>query len=634
MKKKLLKGLPVLPVALFITLYGSGYIAQFIRNYSVWQNAGGSPGDGTAPSFPAAGIGKCFKAVFQIPYGLYGIFICLLLFGILFVLIMKLGFGERGEVDRDRNLTYSPKGTYGTSGFMTEKEMDDVLEVVTDVRKTDGIILGELNGKIIALPKETRMNRNIAVYGASGSMKSRAFCRNAILQSVKRGDSIICTDPKSELYEDTSEYLRDNGYVVRVFNLVDPEHSDAWNCLREVGGDEIMAQVFSDTIIKNTGGTAKGDHFWDSSEMNLLKALTLYVERGYPEESKNIGEAYKLLTLKSEKELDALFDLIPVSHPAKAPYQIYRQAADSVRSGILIGLGSRLQVFQSELIRRITSYNEIDLTLPGRERCAYFCIISDQDTTFDFLSSLFFSFLFIKLVRFADRNYEGGKLPVAVNIIGDEWPNIGTLPDFCKKISTIRSRNINMTGICFQSVAQLQNRYPFNQWQEILGSCDIQLFLGATDEITAKLVSDRTGEVSVSVSSKAKMLGTWRISDYTPEYRETHSVGKRKLLTPDEVLRLPIQQALVILRGQKVLKVGKFDYTRHPEAKKLRPAKASLHIPDWHRFRNTPEAGFVPASPAKRKPKSKAPEKFDKERSDAAEVPSVAVPSDKNSILS
>ena len=112
-------------------------------------------------------------------------------------------------------------------------------------------------------------------------MKSRAFCRNAIFQSVKRGDSIVCTDPKAELYEDMSEYLRDSGYVVRVFNLVDPEHSDSWACLSEIEGDELMTQLFCDVIIKNTGDE-RGDHFWNSAEMNLLKALVLYVEQGSP----------------------------------------------------------------------------------------------------------------------------------------------------------------------------------------------------------------------------------------------------------------------------------------------------------------------------------------------------------------
>ena len=123
--------------------------------------------------------------------------------------------------------------------------------------------------------------------------------------------------------------------------------------------------------------------------MNLLKALILYVDQGFPPEAKNIGQVYKLLTMSSEKELNSLFDLLPVSHPAKVPYCIYKQASDTVRSGVIIGLGSRLQVFQNKLIRQITSYDEINLTLPGKEKCAYFCITSDQDSTFDFLSSLF-----------------------------------------------------------------------------------------------------------------------------------------------------------------------------------------------------------------------------------------------------
>ena len=251
-----------------------------------------------------------------------------------------------------------------------------------------------------------------------------------------------------------------------------------------------------------------------------------------------------------------------------------------MRGGIIIGLGSRLQVFQNSLICEMTGSDDIDLELPGHQKCAYFCITSDQDSTFDFLSSLFFSFLFIKLVRYADKHCVGGKLTVPVTFVCDEFPNIGTIPDFCKKISTVRSRGLNIS-IIFQNLAQLQNRYPQNQWQEILGNCDTQLFLGCTDELTATFISNRTGDVTIGVSSKAKQLGTWRISDYTPEYRKTTSIGKRKLLTPDEVLRLPLEKALVILRGQKVLKVDKFDYTLHPESKKLTPCKAVDHIPAW-----------------------------------------------------
>ena len=129
----------------------------------------------------------------------------------------------------------------------------------------------------------------------------------------------------------------------------------------------------------------------------------------------------------------------------------------------------------------------------------------------------------------------------------------------------------------FQNLAGLQNRYPYNQWQEILGNCDVQLFLGCTDALTAEFISDRTGEVSISVTSKAKQLGTWRVSNYTPEYRETSGVGRRKLMTMDEVLRMDVDKALIIIRGKNVLEVDKYDYSKHPEAKKLRPSKAASH---------------------------------------------------------
>ena len=537
---------------------------------------------GTSPVFPSGSILDCLKALCVFPYNLYGILLCIGAFGLLIFMVMRMGFGEKGTYDPERNFTYSDKGTYGTSGFMTDREMHEVLELVSDISKNRGVILGKLYDKAVCLPENTRMNRNVAVFGASGSMKSRAYARNVIFQCVKRGESLIITDPKSELYGDLCLYLQNNGYTVKVFNLINPENSDSWNCLAEIEGQEIMAQLFCDVIIKNTG-SVKSDHFWDNAEMNLLKALVLYVDQGLPPEEKNIGQTYKLLTLNSEKELNSLFDMLPITHPAKAPYNLFKQASDTVRSGVIIGLGTRLQVFQNKLICQITSYDEINLTQPGREKCAYFCITSDQDSTFDFLSSLFMSFVFIKLVRYADKYGKDGKLPVPVHILADELANGGcTIADLTKKISTIRSRQLSISCI-FQNLPQMQNRYPQNQWQEIIGNCDTQLFLGCTDEMTAEFISKRTGETSVAVASKAKQLNTWRISDYTPQYRETHSVGKRKLLTPDEVLRLPLDHALIILRGQKVLKVEKYDYTLHPESQKIIPCRASEHLPDWRK---------------------------------------------------
>ena len=586
----------------------------------------------------------CLASVFRPPYGVYGVLICIGLLAILLLMVMRMGYSDTGEYDSDRNFIYSAKGTYGTSGWMSRKEMAGVLDLVPDLRKHKGVVLGMLDNKAVCIPENPHINGNLAVYGSSGSMKTRSFCMNRILQAAVRGESLIISDPKSELYEKSSEYLRDQGYCVKVFNLVNPENSDSWNCLSEVEGQELMAQLFVDVIIKNTINNGKGDHFWDSCEMNLLKALVLYVDQSYAEQNRNIGEVYRLLTLSGESDLDSLFENLPPTHPAKAPYSLYKQASDTVRSGVIIGLGSRLQVFQSELIKKITTRDEIDLELPGQERCAYFLVTSDQDSTFDFLASLFLSFCFIKLVRYADKNCEGGKLPVPVHVLGEELTACGTIPDLSRRLSVIRSRNISMSCV-FQNLAGLQNRYPLNLWQEILGNCDAQLFLGCTDELTAEFISSRTGLASVSVSSKSKQLGTWRISNYTPEYRETSGVGKRPVLTPDEVLRLPIKQALVIIRGQKVLKVDKMDYSKHPEASKLRSCKASAHIPEWRRLEQEqlkpsaaqpkPQAP-APKKPVKKKPKAASTSTGTKQTAavPTAEAPNGIITTDKDSILS
>ena len=586
----------------------------------------------------------CLASVFHPPYGVYGVLICIGLLAILLLMVMRMGYSDTGEYDTDRNFIYSAKGTYGTSGWMSRKEMAGVLDLVPDLRKHKGVVLGMLDNKAVCIPENPHINGNLAVYGSSGSMKTRSFCMNRILQAAVRGESLIISDPKSELYEKSSEYLRDQGYCVKVFNLVNPENSDSWNCLSEVEGQELMAQLFVDVIIKNTINNGKGDHFWDSCEMNLLKALVLYVDQSYAEQNRNIGEVYRLLTLSGESDLDSLFENLPPTHPAKAPYSLYKQASDTVRSGVIIGLGSRLQVFQSELIKKITTRDEIDLELPGQERCAYFLVTSDQDSTFDFLASLFLSFCFIKLVRYADKNCEGGKLPVPVHVLGEELTACGTIPDLSRRLSVIRSRNISMSCV-FQNLAGLQNRYPLNLWQEILGNCDAQLFLGCTDELTAEFISSRTGLASVSVSSKSKQLGTWRISNYTPEYRETSGVGKRPVLTPDEVLRLPIKQALVIIRGQKVLKVDKMDYSKHPEASKLRSCKASAHIPEWRRLeqeQQKPSAAQpkpqapAPKKPVKKKPKAASTSTNTKQTAavPTAEAPNGIITTDKDSILS
>ena len=578
-----------------MVLYTGGYLSQLLQNFIAWKQSNPVPGDGSLPEAASFHFLDCIKSALAFPDSLPGVCFSGLIIGALAIILIKAFSKEAGEYDEDRNFIYSAKGTYGTSGWMTYQEMKTVLELVPNVHKYKGVILGLQDGKAVCVPENTMLNKNLAVYGASGSKKTRAFCMNRILQGVARNESLIISDPKSELYEKSSDYLRRQGYVVKVFNLVQPENSDSWNCLAEIEGQELIAQLFVDVIIKNTSGT-KGDHFWDSAEMNLLKALVLYVEQSYPENRKNMGEVYKLLTLRGGRSLDYFFDVLPNNHPAKAPYALFQQASDTVQSGVIIGLGSRLQVFQAELIKKITAADEIDLELPGQKPCAYFLVTSDQDSTFDFLASLFLSFVFIKLVRYADKNCEGGKLPVPVHILGEELTACGTIPDLSRRLSVIRSRNISMSCV-FQNLAGLQNRYPYNQWQEIIGNSDIQLFLGCTDPLTAEFVSNRTGLASVAVTSRAKQLATFRVTDYTPEYRETSGVGKRPVLTPDEVLRLPIDEALIIVRGMKPLKVNKYDYSIHPEYGKLKNCKASSYIPAWRQQEIDTGKSILPEDP-------------------------------------
>ena len=485
--------------------------------------------------------------------------------------------GIAGE-DRERNFSYSRQGTYGTAGFMQGKERKEVLAADPDVRQVRGTILGTdpESGAVLSLPEDSPLNRNFAICGSQGSVKSRAIARNMIIQCAKRGESMVLTDSKSELYEDTVAYLEEEGYQVRQYNLLQQECSDAWDCLGEIEGGYI--DVFVDTIIRNT--TDKFDHFYDNVEMDLLKALCLYVYEEYPEGKRKLKEAYNLLVYNSIEKLDAIFENLPVEHPARGPYQLFAKA-EKVKGNAVLGLGTRLQIFQNRQIQTITSEKEIDLTLPGKQKCAYFCITSDQDSTYDMLATLFISFLFIKLVRFADMQPDR-RLPVPVLMILDEFPNIGVIKSFNRRLASARSRQIGI-AMFFQNIPQLQNRYPDTEWEELLGGCDTSIFLGCNDLTTATYYSERSGDITVAVSSIRKSLQTMRVTDYVPEYAESSSVGKRKLLLPDELLRFPLSEGLVIIRGHQVLRVKKFDYTKNPESLKFQPRKAAEHVPEWRK---------------------------------------------------
>lgn len=567
-------------VAIIVALGSSGYLAgllaQLLQNYDFWKQSGGPFSADYGPELPCLDPISAWMALLDFPYGLYSIGLVVLSFLILFFFVLRIGRDGRGTFDDDRNLTYSNEGTYGTSGFMTEAERKKVL-LLQDVNRTKGVILGKLGTQVLSLSPDSRMNDNVIVYGSSGSRKSRSYVRNRVFQAVIRRESLIITDCKGEIYE-MSDYLQAHGYTIRVFNLVNPECSDSWDCLGEIHGDDLMAQIFSDVVIQNSNN-GKSDRFWDDAEQNLLKALLLYVDQEYSPDQRNLSAVYDLLTGAGGLSLESIGQQLPAGHPAKSCFSVFLQASDSVRAGAVMGLAGRLQTLQNRSIRSITSFPEIDLTLPGKELCAYFCITSDQDSTFEFLSSLFFSFLFIKLVRYAD-SCPSCQLPVPVHILGEELMNCGKIHALGRRCSVIRSRRVSIS-IILQGLGQLQNRYPDNEWVEIIGNADTTLFMGCTDDITARMISDRAGEITVAYSTDAEVYNKMQLAKWAPQYRESHSVGKRKLLTVDEVLRLPVDQELIILRGQKILKAEKFDYTLHPHAQLVSPVHAIDHVPRW-----------------------------------------------------
>ena len=353
------------------------------------MNSGGLTGQTTIGAVDWNPI-VCLSSAFSIP-GLKSIGI-LLLTGVGITVYVRFHDKFSSKDYDERGFTRSKYGTYGTASWMKDKELKEILEIKPPPQ-ADGIILGEKNGSVVCLPKDTRLNRHIAVFGASGTRKSRGVIRPALFTILKRGESAVITDPKAELYNDTAELFRKNGYEVKVFNLVDPRHGDSWNCMSDLNGDTLLAQVLTNVIISNTS-EGKGDHFWDNGEANLLKALVLYIDldRSRSPETKNLAAAYRLLTQNSERQLTALFEKLPLDHPARAPFNLFSQASDTVRSGIVLGLGTRLQVLQNEAVRDIISRSDIDLTAPGKRKCAYFVILSDQDATMAFCPRCSFRF--------------------------------------------------------------------------------------------------------------------------------------------------------------------------------------------------------------------------------------------------
>lgn len=572
--KKIIVGVGV-PIALVLYLYFVGIIAQYVDQFLT------TFGGGRAHKIDF-GLVSSIAFIFRKDIGKP-----ILILATAFIIFATISIYRKTRplsnhiIDKERGVLMSKDGTYGTARWLSKKEVSQICNIVP-MKDAVTDMYGMYNENEVVTRKDAGnfLNRHVAVYGASGSGKTAAYSMNKIIQTAKMGESMVLTDPKGELFEISSEFLRRQGYKIKVFNLVNPEYSDSWNCLRELRNDDLRAQMFANIVIANTSAPGQKNDFWANGEMNLLKAIIMYVEREDTLPT-TIAQAYELLLGTRDSELTSMFNSLPESNPAKLPYKIYAQADDKVRQGILIGFGTRLQVFQNEAIKKITSTEDIVLEDVGREKCAYFVIMSDQDSTLNFLASLFFSFLFVDLVGMADKDYNG-KLPVPVNFILDEFPNIGLIPDFEKKISTVRSRRINISVI-FQAISQLENRYPKGVWEEILGNCDTQLFLGCNDLTTAEFVSEKIGETTINVKSKAQTEGKGILKPLPNSYKENVGYGKRMLMNADELMKLPSDECIVMLRGQHAFKIKKCWYFNREEGKIMQSmiTQAKNHVPKW-----------------------------------------------------
>lgn len=491
----------------------------------------------------------------------------------------------RSWMRRKGFLKFSGDPSRGTATWMDQYHISSVLRSGYG----PGLLFGKdlATGKMLRMPppNETRYNSHVAVFGSSGSMKSRAYITNAILQASLMGASVIVTDSKGVLYNKCAAFLESEGYTVRVFNTVNMQNSDRFNLLGEVKND-LDAQVLTDIIIANTvlpgGAKGKSDVFWVQGEMGLIKAIALYCVTMLPKERRNMGSFYSMITTGMPTYLDGLFTGVKPGSPARLSYNIFLQSPETVRAGIISGLANRLQIFQNELVRAFSATSDVDLCLPGKQKCAYFCIMPDYHSAYDYLSSLFFSFLFIRLIELADSTPEK-TLPVPCLFLLDEFPNIAGINDFKKKLATIRSRNMH-ASIVFQDISQLEDRYPNKGWTGIIGNCDSRLFLGANDQETARFVETLLGKGTVITKSFSRNAGPMGRFEWG---RETSRPESRNLMNLDEVLRLPLDEAILLIRGQNPLRIKKMDYSQHPLASRLVERNINDYLPPWAReFRN------------------------------------------------
>lgn len=498
---------------------------------------------------------------------------------------LTAAFHKETARDSERNYDASHEGYYGTAREMTPEERDEVF-ISGDYFELKDIIIGADKDNIMKMYSlDTTVygiNRNIIIFGAPGSGKSRCYGIPILMQKIRMGESCIVTDPKGELYRETAAMAMAHGCIVKILNFK-PEnmlHSDTCDYMSVIGSKTYVAQSFSKTVIDNTNDGKVSD-FWTDSEFNLLIGLSLLITTGdgFMGMPKNLASAYNILNTNTVDSFEEMASCIPDIHPAKPFLNTWANGDKTVKGNTFAGLQIRLSSLAMPIVQRLCSTPDIDLTLPGKQQCIYYIGSSDTDKSMSYLVALFITLLCNALVSLADSTDEG-YLPVRVTLLLDELANIGRIPDYTEKLSTFRGRHIDIISI-LQDLGQLQKMYPDNEWDTILNDCHVKIVLRANNKTTSDYFSDLSGPQTIEDKGKRYIEKAGQLIKAHTEYQITESHSERPLYTPHEIRTLDKKCVLVFVSGENCIKMQKIDYSNHPMCKELRKWPATKHAPKW-----------------------------------------------------
>ncbi len=431
--------------------------------------------------------------------------------------------------------------------------------------------------------RKHRRNLNILVVGGSGAGKTRFFVKPNIMQACSKpgvGSSYLCTDPKGEVAR-LAPLLIQQGYDVQIFDLIDPSRSDFYNPFAYLRDDKDAIKLINN-LIKNTTpkGAQQNDPFWEKSEIALQTALILYLMHEAPPEEQNFETVMFMIEHGGAREddddfqspLDLLFEALEEEDPnhiAVKQYKVFKQAAGKTAKSILVGAAVRLAAFNLSEIARITNHDTLDLGSLGERKRAIFCIIPDNDSSFNYIVGMLYTQAFQSLYYAADKLHNG-RLPVHVRCIFDEFANVALPDDFERVLATCRSREISI-NIIIQNMAQLKALFK-DSWENITGNCDSFLYLGGNEQGTFKYVSELLGKETIDTETHGQTKG--RNGSWSTNLQN----AGRELLTPDEVRTLDNGKAILLIRGEAPVVDSKYPLEKHPNIKLTEDGGAAPYI--------------------------------------------------------